>query len=146
MAIPEIERNLPLVVPAKSTGLPHQCAHWFAMTCSLLVPVLLFVIHPSAAFGGRNAGDGVPYERTPKMHRGGCKPCSHCREKTESIFRRDAKKERCNSFCNTPFYMAPPARLELTTLRLGEFGKISKTAIKSFYRPVITEKSVELSV
>ena len=31
------------------------------MTCSLFVPVLLFVIHPSAAFGGRNAGDGVPY-------------------------------------------------------------------------------------
>ena len=31
------------------------------MACSLFVPVLLFVIHPSAAFGGRNAGDGVPY-------------------------------------------------------------------------------------
>ena len=31
------------------------------MTCSLFVPVLLFVIHPSAAFGGRNAGDAVPY-------------------------------------------------------------------------------------
>jgi hypothetical protein len=44
------------------------------------------------------------------------------------------------------FPLAPPARLELTTLRLGEFGKISKTAIKSFYRPVIKEKSVELSV
>ena len=25
MAIPEIERNLPLVVPAKSTGLPRAC-------------------------------------------------------------------------------------------------------------------------
>ena len=55
------------------------------------------------------------------------------------------KRERCNSFCNTPFDMAPPARLELTTLRLGEFGKISKPTIKSFYRPVITEKTVELS-
>ena len=31
------------------------------MTCSLFVPVLLFVIHPSAAFGGRNAVPGVPY-------------------------------------------------------------------------------------
>ena len=41
--------------------------------------------------------------------------------------------------------MAPPARLELTTLRLGELGKISKTAMKSSYRPVIDEKSVELS-
>ena len=50
------------------------------MTCSLFVPVLLFVIHPSAAFGGRNAGDGVPYEdlcRDTKRRTGFDFPC-HC--------------------------------------------------------------------
>ena len=43
------------------SGIATSGCALLAMTCSLFVPVLLFVIHPSAAFGGRNAGDGVPY-------------------------------------------------------------------------------------
>ena len=69
MAIPSILLGLPMVDSACFRGLDHRhslrspnlCAHWFAMTCSLFVRGLLFVIHPSAAFGGWNAGDGVPY-------------------------------------------------------------------------------------
>ena len=60
------------------SGIATSGCALLAMTCSLFVPVLLFVIHPSAAEGGdsvwlrqnlpievkfcrRNAGDGVPY-------------------------------------------------------------------------------------
>ena len=57
MAIPEIERNLPLVVSAKSRGLPRRFAP--------RNDVFFFRLLSGAALAHRprrNAGDGVPYE------------------------------------------------------------------------------------
>ena len=56
-AIPEIERNLPLVVSAKSRGLPRRFAP--------RNDVFFFRLLSGAALAHRtrrNAGDGVPYE------------------------------------------------------------------------------------
>ena len=45
MAIPSILLGLPMVDSARFRRLPHQCAHWFAMTCSLLVPFPHVCLH-----------------------------------------------------------------------------------------------------
>ena len=59
MAIPEIERNLPLVVPAKLRGLPRRFAP--------RNDVFFFRLLSGAVIAHRtrrNAEDGVPYENT----------------------------------------------------------------------------------